>query len=321
MSSLKTPFLPLVLATVILTPSLTAAPDKIKKPLTPRQVMEHLEGPIFSLVLPFDAEGNVDHGAIRKMISNAMKHGVRIFNMTGGNTKYAWISYDEVKAVTRTFVEAVGDHGISIVCTDNFWNSRLIDYLRYAEGLGADAVEVLAPRMPEEDIVEYFRTAAANTRMALSVKNVGLKDKTWRKLLEIDSVVAMKEHDIREYIFLEAKFADRLRVYSGGSIYRFLAAAPYGAKTYFDIYAIIAPWIAKEFWEAYQAGNLEKCYEMSKKYDVPIIEKFSVPFFHGALEHFGLAKRHLRAPMKSYTDEQMQEVKAFFESLGLQPRE
>ena len=242
MPSLKVSFLPLVLATVLLTSALPATPDTIKKPLTPRQVMEHLEGPIFSLVLPFDTEGNVDHGAIRKMISNAMKYGVRIFNMTGGNTKYDWTSYDEIKAVTRTFVEAVGDRGISMVCTNNFWNSRLIDYLRYAEGLGADAVEVLAPKMPEEDIVEYFRTAAANTRMAISVKNVGLKDKTWRKLLEIDSVVAMKEHDIREYIFLEAKFADRLRVYSGGSIYRFLAAAPYGAKTYFDIYAIIAPW-------------------------------------------------------------------------------
>jgi hypothetical protein len=136
MRSKSVPFLLPVLATVLFSATLPAAPGRFKKPMTPKEVMANLEGPIFSLVLPFDEKGNVDHGAIRKMISNAMKHGVKIFNMTGGNSKYAWRSYDEVKAATRTFVETVGDRGITITCTDNFWNSRLIDYLRYAEGLG-----------------------------------------------------------------------------------------------------------------------------------------------------------------------------------------
>ena len=294
--------------------------DTFKKPMTPKEFMNQLEGPIYSLVTPFTAEGKVDHDSIRKMIAGALKYDIKVFNMTGGNSKYEWLSYDEIKAVTRTFVEAVGDRGLTITCAHKFWNARAIDYAKYAEGLGADAVEVLTPNIPEEDMPAYFQAIADNSRLAIALKNVGLKEKTMRRLLEIDAIVAMKEHVIDEYIFLEAKFADRLRVYGGGTTYRFLAAAPYGAKAYFDIQAIIAPWIAKEFWEAYQAGNLKKCYGMVKKYDIPIVDNFSLPFFHGSLEYFGLGTRHLRAPLKAATDEEMKEIKVFYEGLGLYPR-
>ena len=294
--------------------------DTFKKPMTPQEFMNQLVGPMYSLVTPFTAEGEVDHDSIRKMIAGALKYDIKVFNMTGGNSKYEWLSYDEIKAVTRTFLEAVGDRGLTITCAHKFWNARAIDYAKYAESLGADAVEVLTPNIPEEDMPAYFQDIADNSRLAIALKNVGLSEKTMRRLLEIDAVVAMKEHRIREYIFLEAKFADRLRVYGGGTTYRFLAAEPYGAKAYFDIYAIIAPWIAKEFWEAYQAGNLKKCYEMVKKYDIPIVDNFSLPFFHGALEYFGLGTRHLRAPLKASTDEEMEKIKTFFESRGLYPR-
>ncbi len=309
-----------ILALISVPTEAASSADTFKKPMTPKEFMNQLVGPMYSLVTPFTAEGEVDHDSIRKMIAQALEYDIKIFNMTGGNSKYEWLSYDEIKATTRTFLEAVGDRGLTITCAHKFWNARAIGYAKYAEGLGADAVEVLTPNIPEEDMPAYFQDIADNSRLAIALKNVGLAEKTMRRLLEIDAVVAMKEHRIQEYIFLEAKFADRLRVYGGGTTYRFLAAEPYGAKAYFDIYAIIAPWIAKEFWEAYQAGNLKKCYEMVKKYDIPIVDKFSLPFFHGSLEYFGVGTRHLRAPLKAATDEEMKKIKTFFESRGLYPR-
>ena len=65
---------------------------------------------------------------------------------------------------------------------------------------------------------------------------------------------------------------------------------------------------------------MKKCYGMVKKYDIPIVDNFSLPFFHGSLEYFGLGTRHLRAPLKAATDEEMKEIKVFYEGLGLYPR-
>ena len=94
--------------------------DTFKKPMTPKEFMNQLEGPIYSLVTPFTAEGKVDHDSILKMISGALKYDIKVFNMTGGNSKYEWLSYDEIKAATRTFVEAVGDRGLTITCAHKF---------------------------------------------------------------------------------------------------------------------------------------------------------------------------------------------------------
>ena len=57
MSSLKVCFPPLVLTAALLASSLPAAPGKIQKPLTPRQVMEHLEGPSFPWCCPSTRKG------------------------------------------------------------------------------------------------------------------------------------------------------------------------------------------------------------------------------------------------------------------------
>ena len=318
-------YVPLILSFTILLSSARAdvpsAPKKFQKPFTPKEFKDHLIGPIFSLPMPFAADGNVDHDSIKKMIGVALEYDIKIFEMSSGNSMYDWLSYDEMKAATRTLVRAVGDRGLTITCMDDFWTDRAIDYVRYAEKIGADAVEVHAPDISEDAMVKYFQRIADSTRMAISFSNKGLAPETIRRLLEIESVVAMKEHSLQEYIFLQTRFGDRLRIYGGGTTYRFLTAAPYGAKAYFDIYAIFAPWVAKDFWEAYQKGNTEKCYEMVKTYDVPICEAFDLGFFHAALEYFRVGQRHLRDPLKGYTDEQMKEVQEFFQARGLFPRE
>lgn len=73
------------------------------------------------------------------------------------------------------------------------------------------------------------------------------------------------------------------------------------------------------FWEAIRENDWKKVVEVTKKYDYPFIRRFSHEFWHATLEHFGVAARFLRPPMRSYSDEEMEDVTAFFDRQGLDP--
>lgn len=74
------------------------------------------------------------------------------------------------------------------------------------------------------------------------------------------------------------------------------------------------------FWKAVQANDLPAQREIIEKYEHPLIShEYSDPFWHATLEYFGVAGRYLRPPQHSYTDEEMKQVKAFFDKVGLHP--
>ena len=43
-------------------------------------------------------------------------------------------------------------------------------------------------------------------------------------------------------------------------------------------------------------------------------------FWRGTLEHFGVAKRFVRPPAQPVSERQMQEIRAFYDGLGLSAR-
>ena len=61
--------------------------------------------------------------------------------------------------------------------------------------------------------------------------------------------------------------------------------------------------------------------DIVEKYDHPLIShRFSHPFWHASLDYFGVAGRYLRPPQHTYTNEEMKEVKAFYDRIGVYPR-
>ena len=50
------------------------------------------------------------------------------------------LSYEEIKGVTRAMVEAAGGIGLTIAATGPWPAEQSLEYARFAESLGADAV-------------------------------------------------------------------------------------------------------------------------------------------------------------------------------------
>ena len=74
-----------------------------------------------------------------------------------------------------------------------------------------------------------------------------------------------------------------------------------------------------QFWKMVQAGDEKGAYAWVNRYDLPFIERWSHAFWRGSLEYFGIGKRFLRPPQKSFTDVEMNELKAFYKKLELSP--
>jgi dihydrodipicolinate synthase/N-acetylneuraminate lyase len=298
-----------------------AAQSAHKAPISPAEFKRRLEGPIWSNPMPFKANFDVDYQAIRTMVQRALRYGIRIFALTAGNSQYQSLTYDEIKEATRVMVESANGQGLTIAATGDWWTGRAVDYARYAESIGADAVQVLLPSRSggEDAIVTHFETIARSTRLALVLHGI-YPESLLKKLLKIDSIVAMKEdHELTYFIDRQIDFGDRISIFGGGQEYRYMVGQPYGAKAFYSTYSTFAPDISMLFWKAIRSGDLKAAAQITTKYDRPYLKNFTHPWWHATLEYFGVAQRYLRPPQLSYTDEQMNEVKRFFDAQGLNP--
>lgn len=293
----------------------------VKNPRSPEDFKRQLRGPILSVPTTYTADFRVDYDGVKRMIEQAAKAGVRVFALTAGNNQYDRLTYDEIKQLTRVMVETVAGRGVTIAATGPWWTGPAVDYARYAESVGADAVQVLNPSAgDDEGRFEHYKAVAAATRLGLVVHgpaNLPLM----KRLAKIDSVVAIKaeftvDYTVSLYEFLKGRW----NIFQGGQKSQFLAYLPYGMQAYYSTFSTFAPEVAMNFWSAVQSNDLKKAGEVVLKYDVPFFQKWSHSFWRATLEHFGLASRYLRPPERGFTDAQMAEVKSFYEGLGVNPK-
>lgn len=290
---------------------------------SPKEFKARLVGPILSNPTPFTSNFEPDYDGLRRIVARAVRHGVPVFASTAGNSQYSSLSYEEVKSVTRVLIDAVDGRGLTIAATGDWWTSRAIDYCRYAESLGADAVQVMLPprRGGDSEVVAHFEAIARGTKLPI-VLHGRYSEPLLTRLAAIDAIVAMKEDlELTYYIDRQIEFGDRFEIFSGGAENRYLVGYPYGSKAFFSVYTTFAPDISMRFWKAVQANDLTAAASITKRYDYRFIKNFSHEFWHATLEYFGLAQRYLRPPQRSFTDDEMTSVKAFFDGQGLHPED
>jgi dihydrodipicolinate synthase/N-acetylneuraminate lyase len=308
-----------VLGTAMSLPAPLHAVGPLK--LTPVEFKEQLRGPIVSIPTPFTADYRLDVAGLRRMIQMGLQHKITIFELTAGDSQYFFLSDEEIRQLTKLVVDTVGSHGMTIIGTNAWWTEPAVEFARYAESVGATALQVLKPSGSEDGIVEHYRKIADSTRLPI-VLHGDFPMPMLERLAKIDSIVALKEDiSLSYYVDGIIRFGKRINCFSGGGLDWFLVGQPYGANAYFDSYATFAPEISVRFWEAVQRNDLKTQTEIVANYDHPFIKNFSASFWHATLEHFGVAQRYLRPPQQSYSDTEMAKVKEFYDKLGVYPKQ
>jgi 4-hydroxy-tetrahydrodipicolinate synthase len=288
------------------------------------QFQARLLGPIYSSPCPFTADLQPDHDAHRRGIDRAARAGVAVFTTTAGNTKYATLSYEEVKAVNRTLVEAVAGRGLAIAATGDWPVEQAIDFARFAEGVGASAVQVLIPvklreKEQEDAAVDFYAAVGKATRLPL-VLHGKFSDALLARLVALDAVAAMKEdHALEDFVRQQIDHGHRITLFGGGGENRFYVGWPFGCQAYYATYSTFAPDIAVNVWRTIQSGDIRAAAALTAKHDFPFIRTFTHPRWHATLELFGVGTRHVREPHKPLTDEQVADLRGLFARQGIDP--
>lgn len=289
---------------------------------TPEEFRNRLVGPICSVPTVYRADQSLDLEGFRRIIETGMASGCKVFTLTAGNNQYARLTYPEIQTLTRALVDGVARRGLVIAATGPWATDQSVDYCRFAERAGADAVQIALPTGPPEKLPDHFRAIASATARPL-VLHGQVPIPQLIQLMELPSIVGYKEEYAPLYtrdVF--ERFGKRLNIFAGGQKGNFLMYQPYGMRAYYSTFSTFAPDVARRFWNAVRQRKTDSAVSLILKYDVPFfrgtpVGVWSHAYWRATMEAHGLCGRHLRAPDKALTDEQAAGVRRFQQELGL----
>lgn len=296
--------------------------------LTPEEFKQRLSGPILVIPTPFRDDLSIDYQGVRNMIQGALGHDLKVVALTAGDSKYSVLSEDEIRAMTKTMVEAAGDRALTIGATGR-WTleegetvedlvRHIVSYARFAENVGVNGLQVLLPgELSEDEYVQHYGEIARRTRLPI-VLHGNFSEPLLRRLLEIDSIAAMKEDIGLQYLIDRlAVFGERLAIFTGGAESRFLVAYPYGCRAYYSVFYQFAPEVGQQFWALVQEERIRDAGDFVVRYEYPLMSRFTHGLWHAALEYFGIAPRYLRPPYETLSEEEFKEMERLFATTGI----
>lgn len=295
-----------------------------KTSLSPLEFKQKLIGPILSFPTPFTENYEINYKGIEKIIEPALAYGCKVVALTSGNSKYDRLSFEEVKELTRFVIKKVGGRALTIACTGSWDRDEILEYVAYAEFLGASAVQVARPKDLEkseniQDIVKFYREVATHTRLGIILHGYYSVD-LLKEIIKISSVVGLKEDvDYPYYVTRQIMFGDRLAIFGGGNDGRYLHGYPYGSPAYYSTLYTYAPQEGLKFWKAIQNKDMKTAAEIVLKYDFPFIDQFSPALWQAAIEYSGGPQRFIRPKDETLSETKVKSMRELFSKMGLAP--
>ena len=235
------------------------------------------KGIVVPIVTPVDQDGNLNEKAYRGLIDYLADngiHGVFPFGTTGEFYAHDQGFYNHLLEVTKDAV-----HGrMQIYAGANHITTKgAIAIAKAVEKIGGiDALSVLTPMFvsqTQEEVYEYYRAIASETSLPIIIynnkpkTNVTVEPATVAKLAEIDNIVAAKDStgdmtNAEEYIRLTRGMEFSVMM---GRDTLILAGLHYGATGAIASCANVAPRIAVDIYEKFQAGDYKGALEAQFK--------------------------------------------------------
>ena len=296
------------------------------------EVREALTGPVSSLKTPFTRDGEIDYPGLRRLIDRNLDGGSRSSLLTSGDSLFSLMTDDEIAGLTKAVAEHTGNRGLTVAADGSWWTGKTVEFARYCREVGVDVLMVRPPVWGAagtvETSVEHYAAVAAEIPVML-VTNVWAGDaakglKTIEVLLDkVEGIVAVKDDMLEEFVRkMTAMAGDEWAIFSGGQKQNHLDIVHYGAVGYMSTFVSFHPPVTHRYWNAVQREDWSGA--------AKVIEEDDWPFFsytsglrggfdagmHGILELYGIAGRWRRTPYYSLNEEEMDELKAFCQSLG-----
>jgi 4-hydroxy-tetrahydrodipicolinate synthase len=292
-----------------------------------------LRGVIPPLVTPMNPDGSLNLDAVPALVDFVLAGGVHAIFYPGSQSEAYALSPDERAQALDAVLAAVNGRVPVIAGTGAITTANTIALTRQAEQAGADAVSIITPYfiMPSqaELIAHYSEVAAAVSIPILAYSNpmrtggLRIAPGTLARLAEgIPHFIGVKESsgDLTEMAAIVRACPEGFRVFVGRDTLIY-GALCYGAAGAVALSINIAPALAVEVYEAFQAGDHARARAAQEK--VSILRE-SLPKFgtypvwvKEAMTLLGLPAGPARRPIQPLSDEERAGLRRLLESVGL----
>lgn len=161
------------------------------------------EGVATALYTPFNPiNKSVDYGAFSRLINRQLSANVNALVVLGTTGEAATITEEERREIIKFCVKEVNGRIPLIVGSGSNCTANAVKFSREAEESGADGLLVVTPyynKCNDDGLYAHYSAVAKSTSLPIIVYNVptrtgfNVKPIVYRKLAEIDNVVAIKE--------------------------------------------------------------------------------------------------------------------------------
>ncbi len=289
-------------------------------------------------ITPFAADGRFDEDAFRSHLRRMAAGGVGVYVGGGGSGEGYTLGDSETRRVVEIAVEELkGNVPVRAMGVEPRLASDMVDYIRLADSLGADACQVYSldqghGHRPNEDEIEAYFTdvlGAVSSPCVISThQSVGYQVRVplLKRLVErFDHVIGINgSHQDHGYLarIIDA-VGDRVTVHVGGPAQGLLNLS-LGGNGFLTSEANLAPALCASVTRAYEAGDLETMMTSFGK----VVRLSDVLYRNGGirvtkalLNHLGLPGGYPRKPQLPVGDAVLMTVAAAVDELQIEELE
>ena len=291
------------------------------------------KGIVVPIVTPVTKDGALDEQAYRNLIDYLAENGIQgvfPFGTTGEFYAFDLGFYEEVLHITKDAVKGRMDiyAGANHITTQG-----AIQIARMVENVGGiDALSVLTPMFisqTQQEVYGFYREIAEGTSLPIIIynnrpkTNVMVEPATVARLAQIENIVGVKDStgdmtNTGEYLRL-TRGIENFHVMMGRDTLIY-AALCYGASGAIASCANVAPRIAADIYDKFQAGDAKGALEAQFKFSALRVATNMGTFpvvLKEALKLIGYDCGDCVKPIEPLTDAQRQTLRNVLSEMGL----
>ena len=287
------------------------------------------KGSIVAMITPF-ADGEVDEGAIRKLVDWHLDQGTHGIVPCGTTGESPTLSHDEHNRVTEIVIDQAAGKLPVIAGAGSNSTREAIALTQHAKEAGADAtlhVTGYYNKPNQEGIYQHFKAINDAVDLPIIVYNippraiVDISVETMARLAELPNVVGVKDATMdlsrpsREQMAIDGEW-NQLSGEDGTA----LAYMAHGGDGCISVSANVAPRLCSEFQEACMAGDFKTAQEYQDRL-MPLHASLFLEPSPGpvkfAASALGLCSDEVRLPLVGPTDGTKEKVRGALRHAGL----
>jgi len=184
------------------------------------------EGVYPAVLTMFHEDGSLDNETYLKNINEQLDAGANGIIIGGSLGESSTLTHDDRMSLLKTTLKCCEGRADVIVNIAEGSTKSAIELAQKSEANGADGLMLLPPMMykpTDSEVVDFFKTVAASTKLPILVYNnpvdykIEIKIEMFEQFVDIENIAAVKEstRDISNVSRMKSKFGDRFKILCG----------------------------------------------------------------------------------------------------------